>query len=899
MDPTLGMLCIPDDGISFPSVVMNEHELRVAKLACRAKLSQESSVVKILVFPQNGMRPCYYGVKSVGDIQQIVKDTYKPEHEFDVFFGYVTHMYNGWRVYDPEYPSDPFTHLSPRLLNDNSWEEFLYFFDPAYMTLAVWLVKTPRDIDSLLADGRVPSIFRIFEHPGGYQWGHDVLFWKTGHPDEMANAYTKQVFGVQEDPVGNYWDGHMMTSSLPCPYDIEFDRHPSVDAYSEDALLQYKFKVRWLVDKCEDALEILNKITSHEIGHLIADEKHQKVYVMRRPGFDGWNMSAFHIRDTPGEWIAERTSDREFPGWLCMAAVALGSWDVVDRLIEWDSHCKKADTFCSGYLMKALKESAAETLLAHHACHGILREDQRHVLATMVARETQSEKAFEATLFVDVLTSEDTSVTLCRSSFYNNVTVRRTHAPKKKTAGGFFIAPMGFGKTVVILSLVESQPRTGPTLVVCPSAVVAQWKSMCASKTSLKAYTHIGPKRRKADADDIPIPDEDIVFTSYDIVKRRDTWVKNVQWARVVFDESHVITTDVNENACKEINAPLRWCMTASVDKEEPLSRQIKVLLQRGNDGYYAERQYMFLRTCSVVGGRPWDDDDQQRSYSVSHERVSVTMPTELNDVYRAVCSDARVKGWTMLDKCVVRILRKVSAGCMKPPSLLWKGEGSSGGGVKRSSTVFVDDECSICMGDLTEPMTTPCGHTFCRVCLMTALQVKPKCPLCRQKTTWNRTVELAKAQEIAHLHEQQQQHVDAVPDRWDTYRSTTACEMIRELAADNKYLIFSHYDDLLTKTMTLLADQGVQCVTMGSHTPIERRQACLDQFATDPECRVMCLNLRWANAGLNLASANRLIFMESVPNKTHYEQAVGRIARAGQTRDVVITTLTEEIDGY
>jgi len=40
---------------------------------------------------------------------------------------------------------------------------------------------------------------------------------------------------------------------------------------------------------------------------------------------------------------------------------------------------------------------------------------------------------------------------------------------------------------------------------------------------------------------------------------------------------------------------------------------------------------------------------------------------------------------------------------------------------------------CSLCLGLICEPITIPCGHTFCRVCLYLAMQrSKKKCPNCR-----------------------------------------------------------------------------------------------------------------------------------------------------------------------
>lgn len=43
------------------------------------------------------------------------------------------------------------------------------------------------------------------------------------------------------------------------------------------------------------------------------------------------------------------------------------------------------------------------------------------------------------------------------------------------------------------------------------------------------------------------------------------------------------------------------------------------------------------------------------------------------------------------------------------------------------------DLECSLCMRLFYEPVTTPCGHTFCKSCLERCLDHTPQCPLCKE----------------------------------------------------------------------------------------------------------------------------------------------------------------------
>uniref|UniRef100_A0A8C5HW50 RING-type domain-containing protein n=1 Tax=Gouania willdenowi TaxID=441366 RepID=A0A8C5HW50_GOUWI len=42
---------------------------------------------------------------------------------------------------------------------------------------------------------------------------------------------------------------------------------------------------------------------------------------------------------------------------------------------------------------------------------------------------------------------------------------------------------------------------------------------------------------------------------------------------------------------------------------------------------------------------------------------------------------------------------------------------------------------CSICLEVLTDPVTTPCGHNFCKTCISTHWDTRTtsRCPMCNQ----------------------------------------------------------------------------------------------------------------------------------------------------------------------
>ncbi|OZJ01655.1 hypothetical protein BZG36_05565 [Bifiguratus adelaidae] len=48
--------------------------------------------------------------------------------------------------------------------------------------------------------------------------------------------------------------------------------------------------------------------------------------------------------------------------------------------------------------------------------------------------------------------------------------------------------------------------------------------------------------------------------------------------------------------------------------------------------------------------------------------------------------------------------------------------------------SIITELECQLCFLLLYEPITTPCGHTFCRGCILRSIDHNTKCPLCRHQ---------------------------------------------------------------------------------------------------------------------------------------------------------------------
>lgn len=100
---------------------------------------------------------------------------------------------------------------------------------------------------------------------------------------------------------------------------------------------------------------------------------------------------------------------------------------------------------------------------------------------------------------------------------------------------------MGLGKTVQILTTIEKfkedKKLKNPSLVVCPTSVIANWKREANKFTpKLKVEIYHGSDRELDE-----IKDNDLIVTSYGIVRRDINKMKNYQFDFVVLDEAQNI----------------------------------------------------------------------------------------------------------------------------------------------------------------------------------------------------------------------------------------------------------------------------------------------------------------------------------------------------------------------
>ena len=103
------------------------------------------------------------------------------------------------------------------------------------------------------------------------------------------------------------------------------------------------------------------------------------------------------------------------------------------------------------------------------------------------------------------------------------------------------------------------------------------------------------------------------------------------------------------------------------------------------------------------------------------------------------------------------------------------------------------------------------------------------------------------------------------------------------------KSVVFSGWTTYLDLIQIALEDNKIAFVRLDGKMSRKNRNAALEAFRDDPKVRVILISINAGGLGLNLTSGSRVYVMEPQFNPAAEAQAVDRVHRLGQTREVVI----------
>jgi DNA repair protein RAD5 len=107
---------------------------------------------------------------------------------------------------------------------------------------------------------------------------------------------------------------------------------------------------------------------------------------------------------------------------------------------------------------------------------------------------------------------------------------------------------------------------------------------------------------------------------------------------------------------------------------------------------------------------------------------------------------------------------------------------------------------------------------------------------------------------------------------------------------SDDKVVIFSHFIGFIELLKFDFNREKIEFLVFQGNMNNKRRDEVLKQFSEKTGPRVLIVSIKCGGVGLNLVSANHVFLMEPWWNPAFEHQAIDRVYRIGQAKEVYIT---------
>ena len=205
------------------------------------------------------------------------------------------------------------------------------------------------------------------------------------------------------------------------------------------------------------------------------------------------------------------------------------------------------------------------------------------------------------------------------------------------------------------------------------------------------------------------------------------------------------------------------------------------------------------------------------------------------------------------------------------------------------------ENDCPICFEDMILPVLLPCMHKSCKECVLgyfDKLEDKGEetsCPVCRKGPI--RTDQLL---EVVYDEPSSQQEQMIRLRKAHNFKSSVKLnaliESLQELRkVDRKFkaVVFSQFTGFLDLAGDILKSNQFKFLRLDGSTSQKQREDVLKELNEIEDNVILLISLKAGGVGLNLTSANHVYLMDVWWNEAIENQAIDRVHRIGQERDV------------
>ena len=398
--------------------------------------------------------------------------------------------------------------------------------------------------------------------------------------------------------------------------------------------------------------------------------------------------------------------------------------------------------------------------------------------------------------------------------------------------GGLLCDDMGLGKTHQAMALMvwlrERKTAAEPFLIVCPTTVISHWqRKLSEHAPGLKTAVFYGGDRDLMAA----IEGNDVILTSYGVLRRDAAHIKQISFAVAVFDEIQNIKNRETKTyqAAEKVQAHIKLGLTGT-PVENSLA-DLKALLDLTVPGYLGTEDHFLNRYMLPI--------QEDSSLSRREELSRLISPFVLR----------RLKG-TVLKELPEKIEDIRACELSEDQVKLYRDA------ISRRGAELVN-----ALRKASQPV--PYLHIFALLSLLKQI--------CNHPALVEGTVK---------------DYCRYQSGKWELFT-----ELLSEsLDSGQKVVVYSQYLDMLNIMESDLSERKVEFAKLTGAS--RNRGDIIDRFNTDADCRVFLGSLKAGGIGIDLVAASVVIHYDRWWNAAREDQATDRVHRIGQQRGVQVFKL-------
>ncbi|KAL0239014.1 hypothetical protein PCE1_004705 [Barthelona sp. PCE] len=449
--------------------------------------------------------------------------------------------------------------------------------------------------------------------------------------------------------------------------------------------------------------------------------------------------------------------------------------------------------------------------------------------------------------------------------------------------GGILADDMGLGKTIQMLSAISLKVRDDemikPHLVVCPASVIGHWVDECAHFINLKGVSMY------SGSNNVAIPDENtgaVYVCSYQYLTNNIKTLSKVDYGFIVLDEGHyisnvkskrfnavvqlvsrfrfVLTGTPVQNSVGDIWAVFEFLMPGFLGSHQEFRNLVENPVRRVNEALYSKFK---VRKQAALRGKLTTEPLKKLHKQIGPlvlRRLKTTVLADLppkniidrrvvftkeeEELYLALVEESElVSDAITASKAAGLLTYRLSRKICTHPSLLQNDKSPTAADLYRS---FVDGK------------EFSCEHGSSKFDAF--VELLRECNICKDKTT--KTSDLTSSGQLK--------------------------------PTKHRALVFAQSKDSLTLLESTLIKIGLKdaYLRLDGDVAEQNRHEMVRAFNTDPFYSLMLLTTKVGSHGLNLQSADTVIFLECDTNPAQDLQAMDRVHRLGQTNSVTVYRL-------